>query len=381
MFHFLDTKCQVYSAKKRYNKNLKSEQNNGLYFVPQQILAYYFCPLKWALDTQKGPLMNFEDLLSVSTDIIGSIGSAGAIIFGLSSWLGKVWATRLMSTKKFKHQQELLIISEDIKKKNNIELEKLKAQIESISLVEKLDKTHEHEQRKKIKEVISKNKVNIIDAAESLNHRMWNFGDNHSKNWHIKNDKKIDDQYYLYSFAYRLLSFFSWCAKVEREMIYLDSTIAEEKDLDFVKFLKLFPQLMCDTSLFKDLEYDYSHDTDHFYRNNFQSFINQISREDGVITFEEFKSKIEKKEINVDKVINFLSGIKPNEKRFRWLRLESIHFVLLMFINSFGYDFQYTDSKKIRTLLNKDNPTLSKLNSMICDFKLQDSPEVKLILS
>lgn len=336
-----------------------------------------------SLGIQKGSHMSFEDLLSVSTVIIGSIGSAGAIIFGLSSWLGKVWASRLMSTEKFKHQQELLVISEDIKNKNNVELEKLKAQIESTSHIEKLDKTHKHEQRKKIKEIISKNKVNIIDAAESLNNRMWNFGDNHSEGWHIKNDKKIDDQYYLYSFAYRLLSFFSWCGKVEKEMIYLDSTIAEEKDLDFVKFLKLFPQLMCDASLFKDLEYDYSHDTDHFYKNNFQSSINQISREYGVITFEEFKSKIEKNEINVDKVINFLSGINPNEQRLRWFRLESMHFVLLMFINSFGYDFQHTNVEKIRTLLNKhkDNPTFSKLNLMICDFKLQESSEVKLISS
>ncbi|GKR00148.1 hypothetical protein [Aeromonas hydrophila] len=327
--------------------------------------------------------MGFEDIVSVSTVIIGSIGSAGAIIFGLSSWLGKVWANHLMNTEKFKHQQELLVITEEIKNKNIVALEKLKAQIESTSHIEKLDKTHEHEQRKKIKEVISKNKVNIIDAAESLNHRMWNFGDNYSEGWHVKNDRKIDSQYYLYSFAYRLLAFFSWCDKVEKEMIYLDSTIAEEKDLNFVKFLKLFPQLMCDASLFKDLEYDYSHDTDHFYKNNFQSSINQISRKDGVITFEDFKSKIEKNEINVDKVIDFLSGINPNENRLRWFRLESMHFVLLMFINTFGYDFQYTDIEKIRGLLkkHKDNPTFPNLNRMICDFKLQDSSEVKLISS
>lgn len=349
------------------------------------VLGYVVALLtsKCGVRHSKGFYMNFEDLLSVSTVIIGSIGSAGAIIFGMSSWLGKVWASRLMNTEKFKHQQELLVITENIKNKNNVELEKLKAKIESTSHVEKLDRTHEHEQRKKIKEVISKNKVNIIDAAESLNHRMWNFGDNYSKGWHIKNDKEIDNQYYLYSFTYRLLAFFAWCGKVEKEMIYLDSTIAEEKDLNFVKFLKLFPQLMCDASLFEGLEYDYSHDADHFYKNNFQSSINKISREDGVISFEEFKSKIEEKEINVDKIIDFLSGINPNEKRLRWFRLESMHFVLLMFINTFGYDFQYTDIEKIRKLLkkHKDNPTFSNLNSMICDYKLQNSSEVKLISS
>lgn len=169
------------------------------------------------LSIQKGFQMGFEDIVSVSTVIIGSIGSAGAIIFGLSSWLGKVWANHLMNTEKFKHQQELLVITEEIKNKNIVALEKLKAQIESTSHIEKLDKTHEHEQRKKIKEVISKNKVNIIDAAESLNHRMWNFGDNYSEGWHVKNDRKIDSQYYLYSFAYRLLDFFHGAIKLRKK--------------------------------------------------------------------------------------------------------------------------------------------------------------------
>ncbi|MGF1732147.1 hypothetical protein [Photobacterium kasasachensis] len=327
--------------------------------------------------------MSLQELFSVSAVIVSSVGSAGAIIFGLSSWLGKVWANRLMETEKFKHQQELVTITEDIKNKNNVELEKLKAKIEANSHVEKLNKTHEHEQRKKIKEVISKNKINIIDSAEALNHRMWNFNENYSEGWHVKNNKEIDSQYYLYSFSYRLLVFFSWCNKVEKEMIYLDSTIAEEKDLDFVKFLKLFSQLMCDASLFRGFEYDYSRDTDHFFKNDFQSFVSQISLENGVISFDEFKNKVENREINVDKMVNFLSGINPNEQRLRWFRLECLHLVLLMFINTFGYDFQYTDTKKINGLItkNKKKPKFSNLKTMISDFKLQNNSEVEQISS
>ena len=94
-----------------------------------------------------------EDVFSISAAIVGSIGGAGLIILGLSSWLGKVWASRLMNEEKFKHQQELTLLTESIKNQNNIELEKLKAKIESNSHIHKLDKTHEHEQRKKIKEV------------------------------------------------------------------------------------------------------------------------------------------------------------------------------------------------------------------------------------
>jgi len=324
-----------------------------------------------------------EDVFSISAAIVGSIGGAGLIILGLSSWLGKVWASRLMNEEKFKHQQELTLLTESIKNQNNIELEKLKAKIESNSHIHKLDKTHEHEQRKKIKEVISKNKVSIIDAAETLNHRLWNFNDNHSEKWHIKNNKDIDNQYYLYSFAYRLLVFFSWCNTLEKEMIYLDSTIANEMDLDFVKFIKLFPQIMCDAVLFSGLQYDYSHDTDHFYKNNFQSSVNQIRIDGEVISFEEFKSKIERDDIDVSNVINFLSGITPNEDRLRWYRLQAMHCVLLMYINTFGYDFQYTEISKIKALLakSKKNLTFNNLNKMIINFKLHNSNEVKLILA
>lgn len=330
-----------------------------------------------------GLLMNLVDILTISATIIGSVGSAAVIILGLSSWLGKVWANRLMNNEKFKHQKKLLQMSESIKYENNIELENLKAKIESNSHIDKLDKTHEHEERKKIKAVISKNKVNIIDAAEALNHRMWNFNHNHTKNWHIKNKKIIDNQYYLYSFTYRLLAFFSWCNKLEKDMVYLDSTIAGEKDLDFVKFLKIFPQLMCDASLFDNLGYDYSNDVDHFFKNNFQSAVNQISINDKVMSFDEFKSKIEKNEIDVNKVTDFISGISPNEERLRWYRLEAMHFVLLMFINTFGYDFQYTKSTKFRKLLakNKENLTLPNLNRMIASFKLQNNKEVGLIIA
>lgn len=325
--------------------------------------------------------MNLEDLFKLSTFVIGSLGSAGAIVIGFSSWLGKVWANRLMETEKSKHQRDIILITEEIKYRNNIELEKLKAQIEASYITEKLDKTHEHEQRKMIKEVISKNKVNILDAAEALNHRMWNFSDNHSKNWHTKNGRVIDEQYYLYSFVYRLLAFFAWCSKVEKEMVYLDSTIAEEKDLDFVKFLKLLPQVMCDVSLFNGLTYDSSHDIDHFYKNNFQSAVNQICTDSGIISFDEFKIKVETNKIKVDNVVSFLSGINPQENRLRWFRLDAMHFVLLMFINTFGYDFQYTDISKVQTLLTKNpkNKTISNSIRMITDFKLHENKEVKLI--
>lgn len=44
--------------------------------------------------------------------------------------------------------------------------------------LEKLIDEHKLEEQKKIKESISKNKIQLINAAESLNHRLWNFSSN-----------------------------------------------------------------------------------------------------------------------------------------------------------------------------------------------------------
>lgn len=47
------------------------------------------------------------NILNIAGSIIISIGGAGAIIFGLSSWLGKVWANRLMEQEKANYSKEL----------------------------------------------------------------------------------------------------------------------------------------------------------------------------------------------------------------------------------------------------------------------------------
>lgn len=59
------------------------------------------------------------ELLNISTEILGAIGIWSAIVIGLSSWLGKVWASRIMQVEAQKHR---------------IELEKIKSTLEQMSL-------------------------------------------------------------------------------------------------------------------------------------------------------------------------------------------------------------------------------------------------------
>lgn len=326
--------------------------------------------------------MDLSSIFELTAAILASFGGAGIIVLGFSSWLGKVWATHLMDSERHENQKKLTKITEEIKNENSIEMEKIKSTLEISSHASKLDKEHEHDQKKKIKEAISKHKVRLIDSAESLNHRMWNFNSNHGKKWHVENHGNIEDQYYLYSFAYRILAFFSWCRLTEKNMVFLDSTVANDKDLEFVKFLKLLPQLMCDASLFDGLGYNHSHDKDHFFLNNFQSTLDQLHSEGGVLSFDEFKKKLTSKDIDVSSVIGFISGLSPEEDRLRWLRLQVMHYVLLMFINVFGYDFQHTGISRIHELKekHKDNPCLENLKKMIFKIKLNESSEVKAIL-
>lgn len=67
--------------------------------------------------------MGIMEILQVAGAIIVSLGGGTALVFGLSSWLGKVWANRILENEKSKHNIEL----EEYKKKLSEELEKVKA--------------------------------------------------------------------------------------------------------------------------------------------------------------------------------------------------------------------------------------------------------------
>ena len=64
--------------------------------------------------------MSISEIFQVSGAILGSVGGAAAIIFGFSTWLGKVWANRILEKDKLKYSTEL----EKIKNKIQSESEK-----------------------------------------------------------------------------------------------------------------------------------------------------------------------------------------------------------------------------------------------------------------
>jgi hypothetical protein len=249
-----------------------------------------------------------------------------------------------------------------------------------------LEAEHRYDQKKKVKEVLARHKTQLLDAGEALNHRLWNFSENHTKNWHsVSLSSPIDTNrhYYLLSFTFRLLEFFAHVGRVESEMVYLDTTIASKDDLDFVKCLRMFTQTMCDCELFAGIDYDTSYAKDHFFRNNFVHMHQCFLSGDGVVSYSDFKQNKGACLVEARPMIDFLNGTNPDEARLRWDRLQAFHYVLIMFLNSYGYDFQHTDEQKMLKLLAnqpRKNKVVDNLKTMIARMHLNRQREMKKIL-
>ena len=75
--------------------------------------------------------MDVIEVFKVSTAILGSVGGAAAIIFGLSTWLGKVWASRILEADRAKYTAQIEILKSDLEKsihKHNVAVSRIDLQ-------------------------------------------------------------------------------------------------------------------------------------------------------------------------------------------------------------------------------------------------------------
>lgn len=73
------------------------------------------------------------DIFALFGKIVASVGGAGLIIIGLSSWIGKIWADKLMETQRKQNEKEI----EKFKSELHKELELLKAKNEKMNYITK----------------------------------------------------------------------------------------------------------------------------------------------------------------------------------------------------------------------------------------------------
>jgi len=61
--------------------------------------------------------MNFESTINLFGAVIVTLGGSSAIVFGLSSWIGKIWATKLMEKDKSKYTKEIETLKNELQTK------------------------------------------------------------------------------------------------------------------------------------------------------------------------------------------------------------------------------------------------------------------------
>lgn len=61
-----------------------------------------------------------KEVIQTALAILGSVGVGGGIVAALSSWLGKVWAERLMAKETAKYREELERLSKQLERKNYV---------------------------------------------------------------------------------------------------------------------------------------------------------------------------------------------------------------------------------------------------------------------
>jgi len=62
--------------------------------------------------------MKYDDIFNIAAAILASVGGSAIIIIGLSSWLAKVWANRILEKDKLKYSSELEKIKDTLQKEN-----------------------------------------------------------------------------------------------------------------------------------------------------------------------------------------------------------------------------------------------------------------------
>jgi hypothetical protein len=257
-----------------------------------------------------------------------------------------------------------------------------KRYIDTRILSSKLETEHKFDQRKKIKEALAKYKVHLLTACEDMNHRLWNFSSSHSRKWiDVKGDYS-SEQYFFHSTVYRILCVFAWIKKINKEMVYLDTTIATKEDLYFIKFLRVFPNVFCDLTFLVGPGADGSHAIDHFFRTNFDLFPDSIMSNNEIISYSEYKKNLPTISKQIESLYQYMDSISPVEMRMRWDRLHLFHLTLITFLNCYGYDFQQTSDKKINKVLTipKISKYLENYFVLLTEYRLDQNKEVKRLL-
>lgn len=223
---------------------------------------------------------------------------------------------------------------------------------ERYNLNYKLKKEYEFEQKKKLKEEIAKNKIRLLNSIEEMSYRIYNLNLNLHRCWQnvSSSDWFSREQYFLNSSIYRQLEFFHWVIKTEKDTISVDSTLADKNDILYLTYIKTFKNIFSDVDLLSELNYNAGDDTNHFFKNDLETYGNWIGTRGGVIDFDTFKTKLRYNYTEYQKVIEYWTNIQNDDNDKNLNALRSFHLIGISFLNKYGHEYQKTDNEKLKVL-------------------------------
>ena len=224
-----------------------------------------------------------------------------------------------------------------------------------------INENYKHEQAKEIKKTIGKHKSHLIKSAELLHSRLKNYSKKNAENWLNVSGDYLNQHYYIDTTVYRFLSFFAHIKLLEEDLEYLDTVNSVEKDMEMLRYFRIFNDIMTDVELFQGISYDANNQTDHFFKNNFGQYVNALIFENKVIGYDQYEKRKKQLLMTIRPVYSFFDGMSTTESRLRIERIKGLHCILMGFLNHYGYDFHKTSLKKVK-----------KLKGMLGQFRLEN---------
>ncbi len=214
-----------------------------------------------------------------------------------------------------------------------------------------LNTQYKHEQRAKLKDFLGKTKTGLLNSAEDMQYRLWNFREKISENWHCQTEKTWKDptKYYIQSFVYRFLEFFYFARKVRSDIFFVDSTVATRQDYTYLKYIKALQLLFCDADLLNTEQHPYTgkKPKHHFYKDVFYNFPAFIVKDGNILNFDSFKEKIQGNTEKIEPIRNYIALCENKNDNLNYCTMQLFHLLLLAFLNTYGFDYQRTDKEKL----------------------------------
>jgi hypothetical protein len=226
---------------------------------------------------------------------------------------------------------------------------------------EDLAAQYRHNQRRDLQTLLGRYHGGLLDYATSWNYRVLNFFENVGEDW-LKREGVYRDEshYYFHSSVYRFLALLGLAQRFESEQIFIDARFVDDRELEFVKFVKAFHWVMSDVALFKGLDYDKDTGSDHFTSDRLRAICEAFAelpvaeaQEGGggeprppaarIPSFRQFGQRVlrDESEPELQDVFEFFDGLSPDEAdRYRWDRLMCLYLLTTAFVTTFGYEFQ-----------------------------------------